>query len=105
MGQVFRKDLITIEIVAALDEKHFMKRFQISKGTTVKQAIELSMIKEFYSKIDYSALKIGIYGKIISPENELQQGDRIEIYRPLAVDPKEKRKLKTRSKFMKLRSI
>lgn len=98
MDPVFRKDLITIEVVAALDKRHFMKRFQVSEGTSVEQAIRLSMIKEFYPEINWSTLKTGIYGKIVNLENILQQSDRIEIYKPLIIDPKEKRRSKTKSR-------
>lgn len=98
MDPVFRKDLITIEVVAALDKRHFMRRFQVSEGTSVEQAIRLSTIKEFYPEINWSTLKAGIYGKIVNFENILQQNDRIEIYKPLIIDPKEKRRSKIKSK-------
>lgn len=98
MDPVFRKDLITIEVVAALDKRHFMRRFQVSEGTSVEQAIRLSTIKEFYPETNWSTLKAGIYGKIVNFENILQQSDRIEIYKPLIIDPKEKRRSKIKSK-------
>jgi putative ubiquitin-RnfH superfamily antitoxin RatB of RatAB toxin-antitoxin module len=39
---------------------------------------------------------VGIYSKIVAKDTPLRDGDRIELYRPLAIDPKEKRRLLAR---------
>jgi hypothetical protein len=36
--------------------------------------------------------RLGIFGKLVAPDQVLQAGDRVEIYRPLKADPKEVRK-------------
>ena len=36
--------------------------------------------------------KVGIFGRRASLDQPLAEGDRVEIYRPLAVDPKEARR-------------
>jgi hypothetical protein len=36
--------------------------------------------------------KLGIYGRVVAPSATLAHGDRVEIYRPLALDPKEARR-------------
>lgn len=64
-------------------------------GTSMYQAIKLSGVENFYPGSDSTALKTGIHGKITDPETILHQNDRIEIYRPLVIDPKEKRRLKS----------
>lgn len=98
MGPALRSRFIRIEIVAALTGRHFIKRLQVPEGTMIKQAIKFAEIKELYPDINWSTLKTGIHGKIVRPETILCQNDRIEIYQPLIIDPKEKRKLKVRSK-------
>ena len=35
---------------------------------------------------------VGIWGRACSPDTAVQTGDRVEIYRPLQVDPKEARR-------------
>ncbi len=90
-----RKRSITIEIAFVLPQQQFLKQFQVPAGTSIYQAIKLSGVENFYPEKDRSALKTGIYGKITSPETILHQNDRIEIYRPLNIDPKEKRRLKS----------
>ncbi|SFU79136.1 hypothetical protein SAMN05216339_11332 [Nitrosomonas eutropha] len=101
MGPVFKKDLIIVQIVAALTKRHFIKQLQVPEGTLISQAIKLAEMKEFYPEINCSTLKVGIYGKAVCSETVLQQGDRIETYRPLISDPKEKRKLKNIQKVRK----
>jgi putative ubiquitin-RnfH superfamily antitoxin RatB of RatAB toxin-antitoxin module len=40
----------------------------------------------------------GIFGKRVALDQPLAEGDRVEIYRPLAMDPKEARRLRARKK-------
>lgn len=86
---------ITIEVTCAFPHRQFLKRFEVPAGTSLARAIELSGVNDFYPKIDRGAIKTGIHGKIASPETVLQQYDRVEIYRPLLIDPKEKRRLRS----------
>ena len=95
MDLISRKKSITIEIAFALPQQQFIKQLQVAVGTSVYQAIKLSGVEDFYPINDSIALKIGIHGKIASPETILRENDRIEIYRPLIIDPKEKRRLKS----------
>lgn len=89
---------IMIEVAYALPHDQFLKRFEVPVGTSLAQAIQLSGIHQLYPKIDCAGLKTGIFGKIVSADTVLQPHDRIEIYRPLAIDPKEKRRLKSRKR-------
>jgi putative ubiquitin-RnfH superfamily antitoxin RatB of RatAB toxin-antitoxin module len=55
-------------------------------------AVRASDILNKFPEIDLNVNQIGIFGKLIKLETPLRNLDRIEIYRPLIVDPKEKRK-------------
>ena len=63
---------------------------QLPEGTTVQQAFEAASrlgLPDFPS--EKQALEmIGIWGKLSKPEQVLRDGDRLECYRPLTVDPK-----------------
>jgi uncharacterized protein len=64
---------------------------QVTKGTTVAQAIEQSgLLKEFpeINLRDHVAFAVGIWGRKTTPNHVLRDSDRLEIYRPLLVDPK-----------------
>ncbi len=90
--------LIDIEVVLALPHQQWLKRLHVPAGSTainaVLQAHLLPHLHLFCTDLaqDNSTLALGIFGQHISHEHPLQAGDRIEIYRPLTVDPKEARK-------------
>ncbi len=63
-----------------------------SDPITVEQAIEQSAILQRFPEIDLKVNKTGIFGKAAKLDAMLNEGDRVEIYRPLIADPKEARK-------------
>ncbi|MEE4376301.1 MAG: RnfH family protein [Candidatus Competibacteraceae bacterium] len=60
----------------------------VPEDSTVRDAIERSGILERFPHIDLKRQKIGVYGKFVKLNAPLNEGDRIEIYRPITVDPK-----------------
>lgn len=85
-------DKMTIEVAYALSDKQVLRAFEVEKGTTVAGAIGLSGIQDEFPEIDLALNKLGIFGKLVKPEDVLHAGDRVEIYRPLLADPKEIRR-------------
>jgi putative ubiquitin-RnfH superfamily antitoxin RatB of RatAB toxin-antitoxin module len=59
---------------------------ELPAGTTVGQALAASGWLERYPEIETASL--GVWGRKASLEKPLRAGDRVEIYRPLRVDPK-----------------
>ena len=88
---------IEIEVVYALPEKQVVRRMGVPDGTTAEQAVRLSGMLELFPEIDLSLNKLGVFGKVVKPERVLQDTDRVEIYRPLAVDPKEARRRRAKN--------
>ena len=62
----------------------------LAPGSTVGDAIKASGIAQA------AGLKLGIYGKVVTADTPLADGDRVEIYRPLGLDPKEARRRRAR---------
>jgi len=83
---------IMIEVAYALPDKQIIIPVLVSEGISVKQAIELSGILTKFEGIDLSSNLVGIFGKLTTLDKILRNLDRIEIYRPLAADPKEIRR-------------
>ena len=81
-----------VEVAYALENKQTLLELKVSKGTTLKQAVELSGIIDIYPQIDLTKDKTGIFGKIAKLDTVLREKDRVEIYRPLIADPKQVRK-------------
>jgi putative ubiquitin-RnfH superfamily antitoxin RatB of RatAB toxin-antitoxin module len=61
---------------------------QVAPGSSIQQAIEASGVLARYPEIDLARNKVGIYGKLAALDTAVAPRDRIEIYRPLSVDPK-----------------
>src|SRR5687768_5278003 len=88
---------IDIEVVYALPEKQVVHRINLPEGTTAEQAVKMSDILRQFPEIDLLQNKLGIYGKLIKPATILRDRDRVEIYRPLRVDPKESRRRRAKN--------
>lgn len=83
---------IAVEIAYAKPEKQLILTLKVPQGTTAEQAVIASGMLQKFPEIDLAANKIGIFGKMVKPDTELREKDRVEIYRPLIADPKEVRR-------------
>ena len=79
---------IQIEVAYATPERQQIIPLCVPVGTTVAKAIESSNINKYFPEIDLQEQKVGIWSKAVKLDQELREGDRIEIYRPLIADPK-----------------
>ena len=85
-------DEIAVEVAYANPDVQLVIAVLLPKAATAKEAIEASGILLKFPEIDLSINKIGIFGKLCKLEKVLRQHDRVEIYRPLMVDPKQLRR-------------
>jgi uncharacterized protein len=83
---------ITIEVVYALPHEQTVIALKLPPGSTVAQAIAESRLALRYPKLDLTRAKVGIYGRFVSADTVLGNGDRVEIYRALLADPKQARR-------------
>jgi uncharacterized protein len=81
---------IRVEVVYALATGADSVTVELPAGARVRDAIAASGVAERHPGIDVTSL--GVYGKRVAPDARLADGDRVEIYRPLALDPKERRR-------------
>lgn len=91
--------LITVEVAYALPARQELLVLDVVEGTTAFEAAECSGIAELFPEINLDMAKMGIFGQALGtrglkPAREyiLAAKDRVEIYRPLIIDPKEVRK-------------
>ena len=89
---------IRVEVAYALPERQRIIALEVPFGTTVFEAAERSGITDFFEGIDLATAKMGIFGKAVpNPRaHVLEDGDRVEIYRPLLIDPKDACKARAR---------
>ncbi|WP_163832329.1 RnfH family protein [Spartinivicinus ruber] len=85
---------IQVEVAYALPHKQKIITMTVPKGITVYEAARQSGIDQVFPEIDWENCKYGVLGKAVAKPKErvLEQGERVEIYRPLIADPKEVRK-------------
>jgi len=81
---------IRVEVAYATPQKQKILALDVAEGTTVYQAAERSGIVAEFPEIVLEEAKMGLFGKAVrSPKEEvLHDMDRVEIYRPLIIDPK-----------------
>lgn len=86
-------DLIAVEVAYALPEKQKIFRLTVEEGMTLTEAVRLSGVEQEFPGLNLADAKFGIFGKAVrKPDEEvLRDGDRVEIYRPLIIDPKQAR--------------
>jgi len=60
----------------------------LPEGATVWQAVQASGVLAAFAALDVSESGAGVWGQRAHPDQMLRDGDRVEIYRPLQVDPK-----------------
>ncbi|MCW5196489.1 RnfH family protein [Buchnera aphidicola (Pemphigus obesinymphae)] len=85
---------IKVTVIYALPNIQFLRKIIIKSGSTVEDALLASNIISEDKKINIYKNKIGIYGIITHLKHIVKEGDQIEIYRNLTIDPKELRRKK-----------
>lgn len=77
-----------IGIAYALPQRQVWFDVNLPDGATVKEAIEKSGILKQFPEINLETQKVGIFAKLSKLDAVLNDGDRVEIYRPITCDPK-----------------
>jgi len=85
-------DYLQISVAYVGDSEQFQRDLEVRVGTSVEESIDQSGVLGRFPEIDLGVNKIGIFGKLAKLNQVPQDGDRIEIYRPLIADPKAARK-------------
>ncbi|MGI0118337.1 RnfH family protein [Zooshikella sp. RANM57] len=88
------EEQIKVEVAYALANKQKVVVLNVPKGSSVYEAAIASKLDQEFKGIDWDTAKMGIFGKLVPKPKErvLDEGERVEIYRPLIADPKEVRK-------------
>lgn len=82
--------LINVEVAYALPSQQYLFALQVPQGTTAEQAIRLSPL--FKEQPDVVVEQVGIFSRPVPKDTVLREGDRVEVYRPLKADPRERRR-------------
>lgn len=95
MNTVAAGGFIDVEVVYAEPDKQLIKQIRVQQGITAIEAVKLSNIRQEFGEMpEFEDMEVGIFSKRCRHDDILMDGDRVEIYRPLLIDPKEARRLK-----------
>lgn len=84
--------MLMVEVVYADAAQAVRRRLEMAPGSTVMQAIETSGIIAWLPQGALDSTRLGIFSRHVSAGQLLQDGDRIEIYRALQLDPMDARR-------------
>ncbi len=105
LGEIPNLDPDVIEVVYALpDYQHIFKvRFSDfeHKNVTILESIEKSGVLKQYPEIDLSINSVGVNSELKSLSDNVMIYDRVEIYRPLKIDPVNARRLRAKKQATK----
>ncbi|WP_296935251.1 RnfH family protein [uncultured Marinobacter sp.] len=82
-----------VEVAYARPDRQEIVPVNVPEGTTALEAAKLSGITDIFPEIDPDTIDMGVFGKVIKDPaaHVLREGDRVELYRPLKIDPKQAR--------------
>lgn len=83
---------ISIEVVYATPERQALLQVDLPDTCSVAEAIAASKITEAFPGHDLAKCAVGIWGKPCDRTRVVADGDRIEIYRELPLDPRDARR-------------
>jgi uncharacterized protein len=79
-----------VEVVRAWPRRHEAKCLELAEGASVADAVEA---------VGFTAgseIAVAVFGEVVSAAHPLRDGDRVELLRPLSIDPKEARRRRAR---------
>ena len=87
-----------ISIVYALSDRQIVRDLDLPEGATVNAALRASGLSREFPAIREGVTPVGIYGRIAAGDDVLQPEDRVEIYRPLIMEPKAARRRRSQKR-------
>ena len=84
--------LIDVEVAYATPAEQTCVALQLEAGAIVGDALAAVADREPFASLDLAAVPVGVYGVVCERSRVLEHEDRVEIYRPLEVDPKDARR-------------
>ncbi|QCI20977.1 RnfH family protein [Buchnera aphidicola (Hyperomyzus lactucae)] len=87
-------NIIQVTVVYALPDIQYIYEVNLRSRSTVKDAILASNLLKKIDSISLHNNRVGIHNKLVNLKSHVKDGDRIEIYRNLIIDPKERRRKK-----------
>ena len=92
------EEIISVEVCYVAADIQFLRTVRIPSGSTVLHAIRISGLQQELPDLNIDRTKVGIYSKLKTLDTALKANDRVEVYRPLQVDPMAARRTRANKK-------
>lgn len=88
-----------VEVAYGKPDEQTLLTVVLSAGSSAHDAIMACGLLQHYPELVPESLDIGIFGRKVTLEFLVSDGDRIEVYRPLLIDPKQARRNRSGSRL------
>jgi putative ubiquitin-RnfH superfamily antitoxin RatB of RatAB toxin-antitoxin module len=93
-----------VSVALALADRQEVVELELGEGATAREAVDASCLQQRFPDVDLGAMRLGIWSRPCEPEARLREGDRVELYRPLAMDAKAMRRARIKPSSPRSRS-
>jgi putative ubiquitin-RnfH superfamily antitoxin RatB of RatAB toxin-antitoxin module len=83
---------ISVQVSYAEPERTVVKTYRLPTPARIEDALRRARADADFSGVDLDHSAVGVFGRLAAVSQILSEGDRVEIYRPLAADPKSARR-------------
>ena len=81
-----------VSVAIALPGRQEVIELELDPGATLADAIAAARLAERFPGVDFATMRTGLWSRAAAPATVLREGDRVELYRALKVDPKDMRR-------------
>jgi hypothetical protein len=81
-------------VVYCAPDRQWIIGVEVPAGSSLRDAVVASGLPACVPQLDPAALDLGVFNRPRHPDEPVREGDRIEVYRPLAIDPKQARRIR-----------
>ena len=81
-----------VEVAYATPKQQSLIALEVPQGSSLAAAVAASGVLGRHPEIPWPNVEVGVFGQRKSQDQVLRPGDRVEIYRPLKLDPKTRRR-------------
>lgn len=94
-------DRLEVDVIMAWPDRVLSQRLALTAGTTLHELRHHPSLRSELRQAWSEAVGVGVFGQKLPLRTVLRPGDRVELWRPLAADPKEARRLRAKLKNAK----
>jgi putative ubiquitin-RnfH superfamily antitoxin RatB of RatAB toxin-antitoxin module len=86
---------MNVEVAYALENQQFLKTVDVAWGATALDVVRESGVADAFDLV-LEALELGVFSRKVAHDYRVEQGDRVEVYRALTVDPMARRRARAK---------